>query len=376
MHQGKKIRNLMVMLLTFAVLTVSVTGQASGEVGPITDLEDKLGSISEKEKAVLNELFTLEQEIDSLEQEEGRINGDMEALQKQIAALGKKIDEKQQDYDMQLEILKKVLVQYQRGGPASYLEILLNADSLSEFIKSLNIIKDISHNINELLSSLETDKKVLKEEKSQLDDKNVLLEQKKNELAQNLRDKQKVQQAKEDYLASLKEDRKFYEDQLNNVKQVWEDCRSLFGTMVNEITDIIGSGYFTMEDLNLEYGIFTVQGCLKEETFNRILSEKSSLPQTILHFNEKQVVIEVPEKHLILNGNFIIDGESAIRFEVESGTFYDMPLVASAIEELFQNGPLMIDFKSIAGDMVIIDFKINEVESKAGTLNFVIMPQF
>lgn len=376
MPHNKKLRNLIVMILTFVLITVLIPIHASGEVAPITDLEDKLDGISEEEKAVLEELFTLQQEIDALEQEEDNINSDIDELKSQITGLEKEIENKQEDYDLQLDILKQVLVQYQRGGPASYLEILLNADSLSEFIKSLNVMKDMSHNVNELLTGLQEGKKELQAEKSRLADKNVLLEQKKNELAENIHNKQQVQQEQEAYLASLKEDRTFYEEQLGNVKQIWADCQTLFSSMVVELTRIISSGYFTVEDLNIEYGFFAAQGNLQEDTFNRVLSENSTPLQIIFHFEENQVVIEVPEKHLVLYGNFVIAGESAIEYEVDSGTFYDMPLEASAIEELFVNGPLMIDFKSIAGDLDIMDFKISEVESKDGTLNFIIIPQF
>jgi peptidoglycan hydrolase CwlO-like protein len=376
MLHDKKIGKLIITALVFALITVLMPMQASGEVAPISELEDKLEGISEEERAVLEELFTLQQEIDALEQEEDKINGEIEDLQAQIEELGEEIDKKQEEYDLQLDILRQVLVQYQRGGPASHLEILLKADSLSEFIKSLNILKDMSHNVNDLLASLEEGKQALQEERSRLNDKTVQQEKKKEELLENLHTKQRLQQEQETYLASLQEDREYYEEQLGNVKQVWADCRTLFAGMVEEITGIIGSGYFTAEDLNIEYGFFTIHGHLKEETFNRIISENSALLQTVFHFEENQVIIEVPEKRLVLTGNFVIAGESAIQFEVETGTFYDMPLEDSAVKELFQNGPLLIDFKSIAGDMVIINFKINEVESKDGTLDFIIMPQF
>lgn len=376
MSHNKKLRNLTVMILTFVLITVLLPMHASGEVTPISDLEDKLNGISEEEKVVLEELFTLQQEIDALQQEEDNINSDIEDLNNQITGLEKEIKNKQEDYDLQLNILEQVLVQYQRGGPASYLEILLNADSLSEFIKSLNIMKDMSHNVNELLNGLQEGKKELEAEKSRLDDKNVQLEQKKIELIENIHSKQKVQQEQEAYLTSLKEDRTFYEEQLSNVKQIWADCQTLFHSMVVELTRIISSGYFTVEDLNIEYGFFAAQGYLKEDVFNSVLSENSDLLKIQFHFEENRVVLEVPEKHLVLNGNFVIAGESAIEYEVDSGTFYDMPLEASAISELFINGPLRIDFKSIAGDMDIMDFKISEVESKDGALNFIIIPQF
>ncbi|HWT76373.1 MAG TPA: hypothetical protein VN258_16875 [Mobilitalea sp.] len=365
-----------VIMIAFLLVAFTAPPKASGEVQKVTDIEDKLEGISEEEKKVLADLFSIKQEIDGLELEETTISTKIRTLQSQTKDLEAQIENKQGEYDVQLEVLKQVMVSYQRGGPASYLEILLREDNLSEFLKSLNIMKDISHNVNELLTTLDKSKKELEAEKEQLSAKTVQIEQKKDELLKNLDAKQQLQQKQEDYLASLQEDRTHYQEQLDNITQMWTDCKSFFTDIVKELNRIIGSGYFTEADLNLDYGFFTVQGYLKEDTFNQVLSENSSITQTAFHFQGDQVVIEVPEKHLVLTGHFEIAGESAIKYVVEKGTFYDMPLEEASIEELFQNGPLLIDFKGITGDAVIVDFDINEVWSEDETLNFVIVPQF
>ena len=372
----KKKNRIIACFLALVIFITFLPLKASGEVAPITDIENKLEGISDEEKAVLEKLFTIQQEIDETQRKETQITTEMDTLKTQMAALETEIEVKEKDYNLQLDTLKQVLVNYQRGGPASYLEILLNANNLSDFLKSLNIIKDISHNLNGLLVSLEESKKQLQMEKSKLDEKNILLEQTKGDLEQNLKATQLLQEEQEAYLATLKQDRIFFEEKLGDVSQMWIDCQALFSDLVTEISKVIGEGHFTVEDLNLEYGIFTVQGYLEEDTFNRILSENSTITRTIFHFEDNKVIIEVPEKHLVLSGDFVIAGESAIRFEVKGGTFYDMPLETASIEELFHKGPLLIDFKNIAGDMVIIDFKINEVQSQEGTLNFVIVPEY
>jgi hypothetical protein len=87
-------------------------------------------------------------------------------------------------------------------------------------------------------------------------------------------------------------------------------------------------------------------------------------------------VIEVPEKHLVLTGDFIVAGDNAIQYEVKEGTFFEIPLENASIEELFQKGPLLINFKTIAGDMVMIDFSLNKVESLDGRLAFEIKPEW
>ncbi len=376
MNKYKKQGLFIVVLLLLVSGLIIVPIRVSGEVQPITETQEKLEGISEEEKEVLEKLFTIDQEINEIEQEKSEITDEIETLQVKIKDMGSEIEDKQVEYDLQLDILEKVLVNYQRSGPASYLEILLSADNLTTFLKSINLIKDISRNEGELLTSLEEGKKVLEEEKTSLDEAVLLLEDKQVELLENLHKNELLEQEQKIYLASLMEEQEFFQEQLASLETKWADCQKLFTDIVKEITRIIGAGYFSMEDLNLNLGFTKMQGAIKEDTFNRILKENSEFSETIFRFERNQVVIEVPEKNLVLTGEFVVTGESAIRYEVESGTFYDMPLEAASIEELFQKGPLLIDFKTIAGDMVTIDFTLNMVESQDGRLAFEIKPEW
>jgi peptidoglycan hydrolase CwlO-like protein len=375
-RQYNKRRNLtriisIILVISFLILPI----QASGKVQPITDVEEKLRGITEEEKVVLEELFAISQEIDEMEREEKILSTEIASMQLQINGLEEKIELKQRDYNFQLDILKKVLVNYQRGGPASYLEILLSADNLTMFLKSINIIKDISRNVSGLLTSLENSKKELESEKDKLVEAKGDLDQKRQEQQESIRKKLKLKQKQEDYLATLQEQQIFYKEQLSNLENLWKDSKSLFSDVVNEISQIVGEGYFTMEDLNLSFGFTSMKGAIFEDVFNAILEEHSELTETHFLFEANQVVIEVPDKHLSLTGNFVIEGDSAIRFDVTKGSFYNMSLEAASIDELFLKGPLLIDFKKMSGDL-ILNFTLQQVVSEEGQLTFVIKPEW
>lgn len=362
--------------LIFAIVSSVLPSHVSGEVAPISEVEDKLEGISEEEKKVLDKLFAIEQKIEEIEREEAIITEEINGLQAKIRELEKGIEEKQKDYDLQLEVLEQVLVNYQKGGPATYLEILLGADSLSNFLKSLNVLKDISYNVNELLISLEEGKRVLEEKKESLNQSVSLLNQKQQELVENIQNNERLHKEQEEYLASLLEDKEYYEEQLQNLKMMWADSQLLFRDIVGELTTIISSGHFTLEDMNITFGFFSMSGFIKEDSFNSIIKEHSMLPETIFRFTDKQVIIEVPEKHLLLKGYFEISGESAITYVVSEGTFYEMALDEASIDELFKHGPLLIDFKSISEGVIAIDFTLDEVSSEDGKLSYKITPQW
>lgn len=372
MLNGKRRKIGLGLAVIFVFIISMIPIRVSGDVQPIEEMEEKLEGISEEEKSILQDLFMITQEIEKMEREEEEIMKGIASLQVEITEMEQEIDDKKKDYDTQLDILKQVLVQYQRGGPATYLEILLHADNLTMFLKSINMIKDISRNTGELLTSLEEGKRILEAERTKLNDSLVQLEQKKAEQQEKLIQQLKLKEEQEVYLASLKEEQEHYQEQLSNLEQMWDDSKNLFAEIVNEISEIIGSGYFTAEDLNLRFTFTQVQGSIDEEVFNKKLKEHSSLPEVIFHFGEEQVKIEVPEKHLTLQGKFVIESDTAIRFEAMEGSFYEMPLESSALEELFINGPLIIDFKMITGDAFIFNFILDQMKCQDGSITFLI----
>ncbi|NLK27385.1 MAG: hypothetical protein GX306_03450 [Clostridiales bacterium] len=355
---------------------ILLPSHVTGEVAPITEMEDKLKNISEEEKEVLGKLFTITQKIEEMELEEARITEEINQLMIDIHNIELRIEEKQADYDQQLDIMEQFLVLYQRGGPASYLEILLNANDLTTFLKSINMIKDISKNVNELLESIEIAKQVLEEEKLNLEESLLVLEQKKEELQEPIRRQKELKKEQEDYLASLQENKIYYEQQLRNLEQLWADNQVIFSEIVYEISKIVGEGYFETSDLNLTFSFTGIRGHIKEETFNQMLQERSTLPETVFTFLPDKILIKVPEKHLELSGNFTMVEDSTVNFIAEEGTFYDMPLEKSSLEELFREGPLVINFKKMAEGNVIIDFSVTKVESQEGALTFEIKPIF
>ncbi len=374
---GRRLRYRIIVGVSILALMVSLLPRVvSGNVQQITEVEDKLEGISEEEKKVLEELFSINQKITDLEKEEENINQDIDILEKQIKSKEADITAKQEDYNKELCILEQVLVNYQRGGPSTYLEILLGAKDFSTFLKSINVIKDISHNISDLLTSLEEGKELLLLEKGLLEEKAVILNEKKLALADNLNKNQELHKEKEAYLASLLEEKAYYSQQLGNLQSMWEECKLLFPKLAEEITNTINEGYFTFDDLNMKLGFLNMDGYIEEDTFNDILVENDKLPPTQFLFEEEQVALIVPGLHLALMGDFIISGETAIEFQVLEGTFYGLPLEQSSIDELFVNGPMLIDFNMVSEGIIAISFTFNVIESKESKLTFQISPNW
>lgn len=364
------------LLLVFAVSIVVRPFKVSGEVKPITEANEKLKDISEQEKENLEKLFLITQEIEGLEREEAKILKEIAELGLEIEKIDLSIIEEEENYDNYLGLFEQVLRSYQRWGPASYIDIILKAEDLTSLIKSFNLIKDISRNTGELLASIEESRQRLEEKKQELSDYLALLEEKNEELKDSIAARQKLVKDLESFLDSLAEEKERYEEHLNNLKLMWENLNELFSNIVDEFSRIISEGYFTVEDLNLKFSLFSLKGSIHEDTINRILNENSNYSEMIFRFENEAVRIEIPDNHFILEGYFAIRSKTALEFVPESGTFYNMVLEKESIDELFKNGPMIIDFEKIAGDMITLDIELKEISTGGGYLNFTINSGF
>lgn len=363
----KKLCLLIIIITT--LFTNTFTYYVSGQVAPIIEVEEALQGISDIEEAVMADLFTLSQEIEEMERQHLIMTAEIEQLQIDTEEIAKEIELKQDSYNGQLNVLEKVLVSYQRKGPASFIETVLKSESLSEFVQSLNIIREISKNTGELLNNIENTKNQLTLEKESLINKEQQLEDYAFQLQTAIDDMYTLKQDQEDLLDSLGEAKEIYEGELQLLQQLWDEIKVLFSEIIVNFTKIIERGEIPVEALNLTISFPRLSGTIYDQTINDILKDQPELPEMIFAFTPEGIWLEVPEKHLSLRGAFTIIDKSILKFEVEEGSFFNMPLTQGSLEELFKDGAIVIDFKELLGNVIL-----ESVEVLDGYLEFVITP--
>ena len=358
----------LIFILCFTLISiVAVSGRTDIISNPQQDLEE----ISIEEKAVLEELFFLSQQIDEMNRISEELQRQTESLEKEISATETDITKRQEDYDKQLEILEQVLVVYQKNGPASSLEILLSAENLTDFIKRLNVLRTLSHNTGEMLQTIEKEKDALISERETLVSNKALLERNREDLQLALNQKLQLKQEQEEFLASLSEERKKYQDQLNQLDQSWSEAKALFSNVSKEFSRVFYESNLQVEDFNLGFDFLSVRGSVSETLINEIIKKDTKLPEMVFDISPERIQIEVPENQLLLRGTMAVESKSVLKFAITEGTFYGMKLEKASIEELFRNGYLLIDFSELIGDI-----SIQSVELKDGFIEFKVKPFF
>lgn len=357
-----------ISLLIFIVLIASfILVQAN----PPQEIEQRLQGLTEKEQETLTALFTMTQEIQAMEREELALASQLKEMEQESVRLEEEIAAEEERYNQKRSALEQVLKSYQRMGPGTYLEILMDSDSLAELLRRINTLRDITGRTGRLLEDIEASKAKLADERLTLKNKRSLMEEKLSIAQKTMIEKLKLKEAREAYLTSLKEQQIFYQGYLAEIQQMWEQTKPMFGEIAKEFSTLISAGNLPPEAIKISFSLYMIKGTIDEVTFNELLSKQEKLPRMVFDFQPDRVQIELPEQGLSLRGSFTIPEENVLRFEAAEGSFFEMPLEPEAIEELFEAGALELNLKTILGKNTL-----QTIEIQDETLQMSIKPDF
>lgn len=352
-----------VILLTLIFPTILIADEKQS----IEDIEEKLLSVTEEEKQILENLFLQVQEIEELERDEANINAEVKAMQYEIENLEDRITSEELSYDKYKDVLKEVLKTYQRMGPGSYVEIILSSESMSDLFNRINTLRDLTKGTGELLESLDQSLLKLTTEKSNLDEKLKLLEAKQLVLREAIDKKMLVIKAKEDYLISLAGDREYFLERLDNMNSVMNELKSMISELSGEFANLIANSNFPADAIKLEFTLSGIKGSINEDIFNKIISEHNGFPDMRFSFKLGKIELVIPEKSVYFAGNFIIVNGNSLKYDITEGSIYDMKLEKSSIDDLFSSGYFVLNLEPLLDKNTI-----KSIESKNGYIDLII----
>lgn len=360
MARGMNKSKLLMMPLIVAILIAVFSTSLIAQEDTIEDVEERIENITQEEKVILEDLFIKAQEIEELERQRSKIAKEIEDMKEDISSLEKLIERETLNYDQKLSILEQVLVSYQRMGPSSFIDIILSADSITNLLDRINILRDLAKNSEELLKSIEELKNKLIAEKDKLDEKLFALNEKEKSLQDTIDKEEEKKVELEERLASLNEDREYYQERLNAMMAMVHDLKDMMKLLTDEFISIIENVNLPKDSIEYFISEDGIGGRINEKVFNDIINKNSNIPKIIFHFHPEKVEMEMPDKNLLLVGSFaVIDGH-LMEFKVEEGKFYDMILTKETIDEFFREGNISLDLSRILGKNTIKNVEIIE----------------
>ena len=176
--KNTKIRFFLILIIVFLLMTSSKKS-FSDYVSNLRDQRANLQSQLDASNAqieiiqsdvseLVNEIATLNDEITSQQLEVELLRQQREELLNNIDKTEKKLDEATKEYEKQKSQLEARLVASYKAGDSSYLDLLLQSSSLSDFISNYYMISKMVSADEEMLDKVDTQKKELELAKLEL----------------------------------------------------------------------------------------------------------------------------------------------------------------------------------------------------------------
>lgn len=338
-------------LILIAVLCVNGTLAQGSSTDPsaISGVKNRLSDISGKEKAIVEELFSLSSAIQQMDNEIAETKAAIDEMKAGIVKKERLIEDQKLSYEKVQNTLGEVLKSRQRAGAASNLERILSAKDLKDLIIRLNLLRDLSKNTAKLMETIEAARLALTEEKQALKTLVEDMEIKQNQLIVALADKRKAKLKLEDYLTSLQSERGYYEGYLDSVQKLWNTVKPAFAKAISGFRKIIETGALPQDTVRMTVSLQGAKGRIDQEKLNNVLSTRKDLPALKFGIHPKNVTLEFPSEQIRLSGEFQLVDAQTITYVVKEGSFYGLPLSEAALKDLFSEGDLIFSLKALIG---------------------------
>ncbi|SCZ78164.1 coiled-coil domain-containing protein [Acidaminobacter hydrogenoformans] len=328
---------------------------------------DAIAALNTEVLDLLTELFETASRITQLEDEVLAIQTDIKAVQLDIEVKQAGIDAQTLVYQQVRRTLGEVLRSQQRAGVASRLEIVLNAGSLKDLLRRLNLLRALSRKTDLLMQEAEAARTALEGEKAALTKVLAVRREKESALEEVLDSLKEARETLEAQLAALEDDRAGYEASLKALDQGWTAFKPVFTDTAAALSEMIETGKVPEGTLEIEFNLFQATGRITDEKLNFAVAQDKTLPPLVFAFTTKGAVMKFVDQDAALSGRFEVADQSTLKFVIEGGTFKGVSMSEAALEDLVSRGTLVFDLSGTIGKS-----KLRQVRHNRGAIELLI----
>lgn len=233
--------------MAFATTESELKNQKSSIDEKITETNSEIAGVKSKMTDTLTQINELNSQINLYEDEIETLEIQLSTMNTQIEEKEASIQEQEEKYEEQKELLEKRLVALYESGSISYLDMLLSAESLSDFISKYYIVEQIVEFDEELLQQIENTKNEIQTQKEELEtsqqtlaNTKTTIEVKRNSLDVSVKDKNNLvttltaeEKELNKQLEQFEADKKAIQDELGRIAKKETEKSSSVNTISN-----------------------------------------------------------------------------------------------------------------------------------------------
>jgi len=245
-------KKIICLLIVFTLLSINVFSFAATKQelqNQQADIESNKSAAEEELEQVKTELSETMQEVQKLSQSilenEAKleeINLKLQNLQNEIDKTKQKLQEAEANYAKQKDTLEERIIAQYKAGKTSYLDVLLNSTSLSDFISNYYLVGKIAKYDDQLLDEIEEEKEKITKTKTDLEEKESTfkVEKAKQEKTNVVLKNSKAQ--KDTYVTRLSEDEKALQQKIDEYDTAMLEVERQLKQFQNQNTASSSSG--------------------------------------------------------------------------------------------------------------------------------------
>ena len=219
------------ILISFAANKSDLQQQNESLGDKIDQAKNDLNNVNSNLTGIMAEIQKLTAQISEYQDEIDDLDSQISSLESQITEQEGKLKQAEEDYEKQRKNLEGRIVAIYEAGETTYLDVLLSSASITDFISNYYVVEELAEYDNNLLDSIEKNKKSIEEAKKVLEDSKTQIETLKTSKvakANALKDSQSV---KQQYANELTADQKELQAQLDEFeaekKRIQEELRRI-----------------------------------------------------------------------------------------------------------------------------------------------------
>ena len=230
-YKGRK--KLLTLVITLIILilghTINVFALSSAEIlqkqkeheqnqKAITDAENQKKEIRSQMTDIQKQVDDVDNKISDYERDIYDLNSQIEEVSKNISFVEVELQKTQKELDDKEELLEKRLVASYKAGETSYLDVLLNSDSLTSFLSSYYLVEQISENDSKLINAVKGTKQEIENSKKQLEENKASLESMKQTQVNKKAELDATKQEKQTAITQLSDEDKAVQAKIDEMR--------------------------------------------------------------------------------------------------------------------------------------------------------------
>ena len=188
-------------------------------------IEKGMKQTQEEKKDTKETMQKLAENINRIDGSINEISNEISALNQTIAVIEQDLAKAKEDYNNQRQLfLTRIRVMYEEGN-TTYLDVILNAKSISDLQNKVGIVKEIVEYDTKLIEELEKKKDNITALKKEQDIQKAKSEAAKQQTVEKKEDLAGAQKAQEEYMKQLETRLDEYEKQYNALEKLAEQTQ-------------------------------------------------------------------------------------------------------------------------------------------------------